>query len=126
MATVWQDIARILNTSSSIICFSNIFDPEITPPKNSLASGYLCVAPPRQVRNGERESVEREGPLPRLVGVGWDGEEGREGGKVGKLMGTRRGTGQCVSFTNLLNLPSILKYSPQFVHLNLFPLAYIL
>ena len=60
--------------------------------------------------------------------MGGEGEREREGRerKEGKLMGTRRGTGQCVSFTNLLNLPSILKYSPQFVHLNLFPLAYIL
>ena len=37
--------------------------PRVTPPRNSLASGYLCVAPPRQVRNGG------EGPLLRLVGA---------------------------------------------------------
>ena len=54
---------------------------------------------------GQRESSERDldvgGDL-ALVGVG-DGERG-EGGKVGKLMGTRRGTEQGVSFTSVLNL----------------------
>ena len=58
------------------------------------------------MRNGgerERESSERDlgGDL-ELVGVGDGGRVGEEG-KVGKLMGTRRGTEQCVSFTSVLN-----------------------
>ena len=56
---------------------------------------------------GRCETGERERDLGgdlELVGVG-DGERGRVGeeGKVGKLMGTRRGTEQCVSFNYVLN-----------------------